>query len=279
MSAGMLASRFFGDGTQFVQHSALLFGQCVIAHGILPLRRHAELQDSHGALCGSVLQPSSKTQTGWAHGGIHGDVLRAETGGTCVRTVGCEHGRAHARETHALFHAGQCQFAHSLDARRVVCPSFECGVTKITLLADIVGVSSRHPVPGDSWDRIAARLDEALNETRAVSQSRPAPSTRSVEKLLDLLSDARREVKERELEATVSSARAQRLETELEQQRRRADILVRVGKAINAVRELPALLQLVVDLAVDATGAERGLVVVPDPYGGSNDYSATVNLD
>ncbi|MDQ6779656.1 MAG: GAF domain-containing protein [Candidatus Eremiobacteraeota bacterium] len=140
-------------------------------------------------------------------------------------------------------------------------------------------MSSRPDRPSDSWDRIAARLDEALDESRAVGSSRPAPSTRGVEKLLDLLSDARQQVKERELEGKVTATRAQRLETELEQQRRRADILLRVGKAINAVRELRALLQLVIDLAVDATGAERGFVLVPDPLGGANDSSATAHLD
>ena len=140
-------------------------------------------------------------------------------------------------------------------------------------------MSSRHNRPDDSWDRIAARLDEALNESREISQSRPAPGTRGVEKLLDLLAEARRDVDARELEANVTAARAQRLETELELQRRRADILVRVGKAINAMHQVPALLQLVIDLAVDATGAERGLVRVPDPSGGAKDYSATANLD
>jgi len=152
-------------------------------------------------------------------------------------------------------------------------------VTELTFLADISSVSDRQNRPDDPWDRIAARLDEALGESRDIAQSRLAPSTRGVEKLLDLLAGARREVQARELEAKVTATRAQRLEAELAQQRRRADILVRVGKAINAVREVPALLQLVVDLAVDATAAERGLVIVPDPLGGKNDYSATTNLD
>jgi len=110
----------------------------------------------------------------------------------------------------------------------------------------------------DPWNRIASRLDEALDDARNLVGERPAPNTRGVEKLLALLGDARRDVQARELEARVAAARAQRLESDLDRQRRRADVLVRIGKAINAVRKLPALLQLVVDLAVDATGAERG---------------------
>ncbi|HXN08468.1 MAG TPA: GAF domain-containing protein, partial [Candidatus Acidoferrales bacterium] len=130
----------------------------------------------------------------------------------------------------------------------------------------------------DPWNRIASRLDEALDDARTLGE-RPAPNTRGVEKLLALLGDARRDVQARELEARVAAARAQRLETDLDRQRRRADVLVRIGKAINAVRELPALLQLVVDLAVDATGAERGLIVVRDPSGGVKEFSAAANLD
>ncbi len=131
----------------------------------------------------------------------------------------------------------------------------------------------------DPWNRIASRLDEALDGARSLAGERPAPNTRGAEKLLALLGDARRDVQARELEARVAAARAQRLEAELDRQRRRADVLVRIGKAINAVRELPALLQLVVDLAVDATGAERGLVVVRDPSGRVREFSATSNLD
>jgi adenylate cyclase len=130
----------------------------------------------------------------------------------------------------------------------------------------------------DPWNRIASRLDEALDDARSLVE-RPAPNTRGVEKLLALLGDARRDVQARELEARVAAARAQRLESDLDRQRRRADVLVRIGKAINAVRELPALLQLVIDLAVDATGAERGLVVVRDPSGGVREFSAAANLD
>lgn len=131
----------------------------------------------------------------------------------------------------------------------------------------------------DPWNRIASRLDEALDDARNLAGERPAPNTRGVDKLLGLLADARRDVQARELEARVAAARAHRLESDLERQRRRADVLVRIGKAINAVRELPALLQLVIDLAVDATGAERGLVVVRDPAGGVREFSATANLD
>ena len=131
----------------------------------------------------------------------------------------------------------------------------------------------------DPWNRIASRLDEALDDARSLAGERPAPNTRGVERLLALLDDARRDVQARELEARVAAARAQRLESDLDRQRRRADVLVRIGKAINAVRELPALLQLVVDLAVDATGAERGIIVVRDPGGGTREFSAASNLD
>jgi adenylate cyclase len=135
------------------------------------------------------------------------------------------------------------------------------------------------------WDRIASRLDEALDDVRALAK--PAdqdPKTKHslsgpARHLLELLAGARRDVRAREVEASVSATRAQRLETELEQQKRRADTLVRIGKAINAVRELPALLGLVVDLAVEATGAERGLVVVPDESGSPKEFTAVNNLD
>lgn len=135
------------------------------------------------------------------------------------------------------------------------------------------------------WERIASRLDEAYDDARKLA-SPPAtqgtPAARGAAQashLIELLSDARRDVRAREVEASVAATRAQRLETELDQQRRRADTLVRIGKAINAVRELPALLQLVVDLAVEATGAERGLVVVPDSSGGQREFTAVKNLD
>ncbi|HEV2878340.1 MAG TPA: adenylate/guanylate cyclase domain-containing protein [Candidatus Eremiobacteraceae bacterium] len=131
----------------------------------------------------------------------------------------------------------------------------------------------------DPWNKIASRLDEALDDARSLGEERPAPNTRGVEKLLALLGDARRDLQARELEARVAAARAQRLESDLDRQRRRADVLVRIGKAINAVRELPALLQLVVDLAVDATGAERGLIVIRDPSGGVREFSAASNLN
>jgi len=102
-----------------------------------------------------------------------------------------------------------------------------------------------------SWSRVEARLDSALQGTRDLAA----------------------------LEATSAAARARRLETELHQQRRRAGTLLRIGRAINAVRGLPALLQLVVDLAVDACGAERGLVVIPDPQGDRGELRAAANLD
>lgn len=137
------------------------------------------------------------------------------------------------------------------------------------------------------WERIASRLDEAYDDARALAGP-PVPkgataargtSAGAADRLIELLAEARRDVRAREVEASVAATRAQRLERELEQQRRRADTLVRIGKAINAVRELPALLQLVVDLAVEATGAERGLVVVPDAGGGRREYTAVKNLD
>jgi adenylate cyclase len=136
------------------------------------------------------------------------------------------------------------------------------------------------------WERIASRLDEALDDARALARPVPAsgaassrPAAPAAGRLLELLLEARRDVRAREVEASVAATRAQRLEAELEQQRRRADTLVRIGKAINAVRELPALLQLVVDLAVDATGAERGLVVMPDQNGGQREFTGVKNLD
>ena len=124
------------------------------------------------------------------------------------------------------------------------------------------------------WEKIASRLDEAYDDART-----RAGSTASADRLIELLAEARRDVRAREVEASVSATRAARLEAELEQQRRRADTLVRIGKAVNAVRELPALLQMVVNLAVDATGAERGLVVVPDAGGGQREFTASKNLD
>ena len=128
------------------------------------------------------------------------------------------------------------------------------------------------------WDRIAARLDEALDGARSLAGSSPLGAA-GTKKLLDLLVDARHEVNAREVEAKVASARAQRLEAELEQQRRRADTLVRIGKAVNAVRDLPQLLQLIVDLAVEASGAERGLVVLRNQAGAQREFSAHANLD
>ena len=137
------------------------------------------------------------------------------------------------------------------------------------------------------WERIASRLDEAYDDARALvgpaqaPGATPAPggSRAPADRLIELLSEARRDVRSREVEASVAATRAQRLETELDQQRRRADTLVRIGKAINAVRELSALLQLVVDLAVEASGAERGLVVVPDAGGARREFTAVKNLN
>lgn len=144
-----------------------------------------------------------------------------------------------------------------------------------------------HDRRDNPWERIASRLDEAYDDARSLAESKaahdrpPARAGRSAaaDRLIELLADARRDVRAREVEASVAATRAQRLELELAQAQRRADTLVRIGKAINAVREVPALLQLVVDLSVDATGAERGLVVVPDPGGGVREYTAATNLE
>ncbi|MBV8172185.1 MAG: GAF domain-containing protein [Candidatus Eremiobacteraeota bacterium] len=147
-----------------------------------------------------------------------------------------------------------------------------------------------HDRRDNPWERIAARLDEALDDARTLAARTPAPrstgtpnaaasASSTANKLLDLLARARSEVHARELEASVASARAGRLQSELETQRRRAETLARIGKAINAVRRLDALLQLIIDLAVEATGAERGLIVVPDPGGGRQEYSAGANLE
>jgi adenylate cyclase len=137
-----------------------------------------------------------------------------------------------------------------------------------------------HDRRDNPWEKIAARLDEALDETRSLTD--PAPSSRmpsTATKLLDLLARARREVHSRELEASVASSRAQRLQAELEGQQRRVDVLARIGKTINAVRDVPALLQLVCDLAVEATGAERGLVLLPSPSDQLPEQSAGTHLD
>ena len=138
-----------------------------------------------------------------------------------------------------------------------------------------------HDRRDNPWERIAARLDEALNDARSLTGSGAAQRglSTTANKLLDLLARARNEVHARELEASVASARAQRLQSDLETQRRRAETLARIGKAINVVRRIDALLQLIVDLAVEATGAERGLIVVPDPAGGTQEFSAGANLD
>lgn len=98
-------------------------------------------------------------------------------------------------------------------------------------------------------------------------------------KLLDLLAAAQREFRARDGEQKLAAGRLARLETELERERRRADALARIGQAGNAVREMPALLQLIVDVAVKATGAERGLIVVPDPVAERPQARAACNLD
>jgi len=91
----------------------------------------------------------------------------------------------------------------------------------------------------ESWERVEARLDRALTGAKNLAS----------------------------LEAQAASARARRLESELHQQRRRAVTLLRIGRAINSVRGMPALLQLVADLALDACGAERGLAMAIDSAG------------
>jgi adenylate cyclase len=131
----------------------------------------------------------------------------------------------------------------------------------------------------DAWGRISSHLDAALDDARRLIAQRPAPHTRSVHNLLALLEDARREVDARELEARVLATRTQRLVSELEALRQRTDALMRIGQAINAVREIPALLQLIVDLAVGAAKAERGLIVVRDPDGRWPEMTATAHMD
>jgi adenylate cyclase len=159
----------------------------------------------------------------------------------------------------------------------------KCGLDHSTLAENPANADDictmDHERRDDPWARISSRLDEALDGARHLVDAPAAAGTSIAAKLLELLAEARREVRVRDLEGKVASTRAQRLDAELEQQRRRADTLVRTGKAINAVRELPALLQLIIDLAVEAVGAERGLVVVPDPAGGRREFSAVKNLD
>jgi adenylate cyclase len=137
-----------------------------------------------------------------------------------------------------------------------------------------------HERRDNPWAKISSRLDEALDGARHLADDGPAAAgTSSAAKLIELLAEARREVRARDLEGKVASTRAQRLDEELDQQRRRADTLVRTGKAINSVRELPALMQLIIDLSVEAIGAERGLIVVPDPAGGRREFCAVKNID
>jgi PAS domain S-box-containing protein len=137
-----------------------------------------------------------------------------------------------------------------------------------------------HERRDNPWARISSRLDEALDGARHLADDGPAAAgTSSAAKLIELLAEARREVRARDLEGKVASTRAQRLDEELDQQRRRADTLVRTGKAINSVRELPALMQLIIDLSVEALGAERGLIIVPDPAGGRREFFAVKNID
>lgn len=131
----------------------------------------------------------------------------------------------------------------------------------------------------DPWERIAARLDEALSDARmlagAAPQSRPA---RQAAKLLDYLTEARREVSAREVDARVAAARALQLEGQLDHIKRRANALIFVSRAINAVRDLRELLQLLVSLAVDVTRTERGLVVIPGLAGEPKEFTAAANL-
>jgi adenylate cyclase len=67
-------------------------------------------------------------------------------------------------------------------------------------------------------------------------------------------------------------------EAQLALQRHRTEALMRAGKAIHAVHDSDELLQLVIDLAVDATSAERGLIMVADPSGGVHGGTAEVRL-
>ncbi|MBC5823628.1 MAG: GAF domain-containing protein [Candidatus Eremiobacteraeota bacterium] len=136
-----------------------------------------------------------------------------------------------------------------------------------------------HDRRDNTWERISARLDEALEGGLDRVQKESGRSAPALTKLLELLADAQREFQAREIEARLAAARAHRLETDLEQQRRRTDALMRIGRAGSSVRELPALLQLIVDLAVEATATERGLIIVANPSGGRAEFSAACNLD
>ena len=103
----------------------------------------------------------------------------------------------------------------------------------------------------DSWDRVEARLTDALEGTLGLAS----------------------------IEVRAAAAHAQRLETELQHQRRRAATLLKIGKAIHSASDLPGLLQLVVDLAVEACDAQRGLVIVPDPSAESGEAGAASGFD
>jgi len=67
-------------------------------------------------------------------------------------------------------------------------------------------------------------------------------------------------------------------EAELVLQRHRMQALMRAGKAIHAVHGSDELLQLVIELAVHATGAERGFIMISDPLGGTHGGTADVRL-
>lgn len=103
----------------------------------------------------------------------------------------------------------------------------------------------------ESWERVEARLSTALEGT----------------------------VNLHGIEARAAAAHAHRLESELQHQRRRSGTLQRIGRAIHAARDLPGLLQFVADLAADASDAERGLIVVPDPFNERGEAAAASKFD
>lgn len=272
-----------------MKHGSLLVDELVIRHCVARLGAHGVFQNADSSASIDLLHDSGE---GWPGARIilkQLGIPRHEARRTSVRNVFRQHSSPGARKTHGRFNAFECYVAHGTRMLARFCvrglaynwpPSATqtCGFLLARgAYADIMKMNKRDR-RDDPWNRIASRLDEALDDARNLAE-RPAPNVRGVEKLLALLADARRDVQARELEARVAATRAQRLESDLEGQRKRADVLVRIGKAINAVRELPALLQLVIDLAVDATKAERGLIVVRDPEGQVREFSATANLD
>lgn len=103
----------------------------------------------------------------------------------------------------------------------------------------------------ESWQRVEARLVDALEGTTNIAG----------------------------VEVRAAAAHAQRLESELQHHRERSATLLRIGRALHAARDFHSLLQLVADLAVDASGAERGLVVVPNALTKGEEATAASKFD